>query len=51
MGTFTRKSSPGQLPTIVNAMAGKGMDDEDVRNFHDCDVAKTSFSTFELPMA
>ena len=28
-----------ELTTIVNAMAGKGMDVIDVRNFHDCDVA------------
>ena len=28
-----------ELTAIVNAMAGKGMDDSDVKNFHDCDVA------------
>jgi DNA-binding GntR family transcriptional regulator len=28
-----------ELTAIVNAMAGKGMDDTDVKNFHDCDVA------------
>jgi DNA-binding GntR family transcriptional regulator len=28
-----------ELTDIVSAMAGKGMDDLDVKNFHDCDVA------------
>jgi len=28
-----------ELTTIVNAMAGQGMNDLDVKNFHDCDVA------------
>jgi DNA-binding GntR family transcriptional regulator len=28
-----------ELTAIVNAMAGKGMDETDVKNFHDCDVA------------
>ena len=28
-----------ELTAIVNSMAGNGMDDKDVKNFHDCDVA------------
>jgi DNA-binding GntR family transcriptional regulator len=28
-----------ELTDIVSAMAGKGMDEMDVKNFHDCDVA------------
>jgi DNA-binding GntR family transcriptional regulator len=28
-----------ELTAIVNAMAGKGLDGMDVKNFHDCDVA------------